>query len=114
MIVESERHAGKVFDQYFEYQDPLAEPHESVPIKFSKFLVMLQEIRHERTNHKLQDDLIEHLCALKENEQFERHVVNQNLSNLNYFNSYIISMFKILLNYAIQLYIIRKFKIWTY
>jgi hypothetical protein len=66
MIIESERESPVVDEQPFDHQGPLAQL-DQVPAEFAVFLAMHQEIRDAQVHTKLQNDLVEHLWALKGN-----------------------------------------------
>ena len=65
MIMESERDDHRIFDHARDIMGPLANPNPWVPSKFADFISMHNEIRDENVNHQLQDDLADHLWALK-------------------------------------------------
>ena len=68
MIIESERDVRMVFDEPFDFQGPLADPHPGVSAEFDDFLSVYQEIRDEGVHWQLQADLVAHLWAIKANE----------------------------------------------
>ena len=52
MIMKSECD-GLVFDQQYDYQDPLVEPYKGVSAEFAQFLAMHHEICDDKIHHQL-------------------------------------------------------------
>lgn len=55
-------------DQFENMGGPIQLPHQN-PATFDEFVQMHQQIRHQATHEKLKKDLIEHMCALKGDNQ---------------------------------------------
>jgi hypothetical protein len=68
IIIKSECDAPVEDDQPLDFMDPLATLDE-VPVGFSTFLTIRQEICNRDEHNHLQEDLVEHLWNWRENAQ---------------------------------------------
>ena len=75
MIIRSERDVSRMFNEPFDYHDPLAESQPGVHSDFAEFLAIYQKILDETTHIQMQNDLITHLWAIRATKKLDYHVL---------------------------------------